>query len=155
MKFCCEIFSQSPKPIRPISGQRTLGMIHAIDKSRLWLIEISYINLIKGAPRQRKRARGSHKFYGIFVGLNHPVVRGQALTKRADGQNGSGAYPLYGEFPMEEIQEEIQEVGPITSILCMAVIAGALWGMKKISDNAAAGRGEEPKSWSEWLWPKK
>jgi hypothetical protein len=56
---------------------------------------------------------------------------------------------------MEEIQEEYQEIGPITSILCMAVIAGALWGMKKISDNAAAGRGEDPKAWREWLWPKR
>jgi hypothetical protein len=56
---------------------------------------------------------------------------------------------------MEEIQEEYQEIGPITSILCMAVIAGALWGMKKISDNARGERGEEPKSWREWLWPKR
>ena len=56
---------------------------------------------------------------------------------------------------MEEIQEEIQEIGPITSIICMAVIAGVLWGMKKISDNASSERGDDPKPWREWLWPKR
>jgi hypothetical protein len=56
---------------------------------------------------------------------------------------------------MEEIREEYQEVGPAASILCMAVIACALWGMKKISDVACQQRGEEPKSWGEWLWPKR